>query len=167
MIDDLKNICGDDVSSSVGSPTSSTTTITVPSPTSSQQQQQLLLQQNSITIPSIDSHENIITEEHQLPENEIEDITDETIMVKHERALQEERRKFQTFLKFPWSTRSRANRRTDSRADESSGANTPDPTSPAPNTPSISGDHEVCLFVLILFLILIVFGFLVCSVISS
>lgn len=96
-----------------------------------------------MTIPSIHSHENSVAEQ-QLPEDEIEDISDETIIVKHERALQEERRKFQTFLKFPWSTRSRANRRTDSRADESSGANTPDPTSPAPNTPSISGDHEVC-----------------------
>lgn len=75
--------------------------------------------------------------------NEIEDISDETIKLRHERALVEERRKFQTYLKYPWSTRSRANRRIDSRA-ESSGANTPDPTSPAPQTASLSGgDHEV------------------------
>lgn len=63
----------------------------------------------------------------------------------HEKALQEERKKFQTFLKFPWSTRSRANRRMDSRA-ESSGANTPDPISPSPNTSNLPGDHEVNLF---------------------
>lgn len=73
-----------------------------------------------------------------LPAIEEEDISDETILVKHERALQEERKKFRTYMKFPWS-RPRANRRIDSRA-ESSGANTPDPTSPAPPTPLV--DHE-------------------------
>ncbi|XP_050341950.1 serine-rich adhesin for platelets isoform X1 [Bactrocera neohumeralis] len=74
--------------------------------------------------------------------NETEDISDETVKLRHERALVEERRKFQTYLKYPWSTRSRANRRIDSRA-ESSGANTPDPTSPAPQTAILGGgDHE-------------------------
>lgn len=72
---------------------------------------------------------------------EEEDISNEAMILRHERALTEERRKFQTFLKFPYSTRSRANRRIDSRA-ESSGTNTPDPTSPAPNTPSVGGDQE-------------------------
>lgn len=73
-----------------------------------------------------------------------EDISLEAVERRHERALAEERKKFSTYLKFPWSTRSRANRRIDSRAD-SSGANTPDPTSPAPTkTPSVSGgDHDV------------------------
>ncbi|XP_036333745.1 uncharacterized protein LOC118744675 isoform X1 [Rhagoletis pomonella] len=71
---------------------------------------------------------------------EPEDITYDAIMLRHERALTEERRKFQTYLKFPWSTRSRANRRIDSRA-ESSGANTPDPTSPAPQSLG-GGDQE-------------------------
>uniref|UniRef100_A0A1A9WFN7 PEHE domain-containing protein n=1 Tax=Glossina brevipalpis TaxID=37001 RepID=A0A1A9WFN7_9MUSC len=71
-----------------------------------------------------------------------EDISDEAMILRHERALTEERRKFQTYLKFPWSTRSRANRRIDSRA-ESSGANTPDPSSPAPQTSSVGcGDQE-------------------------
>ncbi|XP_065361059.1 uncharacterized protein nsl1 isoform X2 [Calliphora vicina] len=69
---------------------------------------------------------------------EDEDICDDAMFLRHERALTEERRKFQTYLKFPWSTRSRANRRIDSRA-ESSGANTPDPSSPAPQTPSVGG----------------------------
>lgn len=73
-----------------------------------------------------------------LPAVDEEDISDETILVKHERALLDERKKFQTYMKFPWS-RPRANRRTDSRA-ESSGANTPDPTSPAPPTPLV--EHE-------------------------
>lgn len=73
-----------------------------------------------------------------LPAIDEEDISDETILVKHERALLDERKKFQTYMKFPWS-RPRANRRTDSRA-ESSGANTPDPTSPAPPTPLV--EHE-------------------------
>ncbi|XP_030375951.1 uncharacterized protein LOC115625161 isoform X2 [Scaptodrosophila lebanonensis] len=63
---------------------------------------------------------------------EIEDLSDEAFLERHHRALLEERKRFETFLKFPWSTRSRANRRVDSRA-ESSGANTPDPTSPAPH----------------------------------
>uniref|UniRef100_A0A1A9Z6H4 PEHE domain-containing protein n=1 Tax=Glossina pallidipes TaxID=7398 RepID=A0A1A9Z6H4_GLOPL len=71
-----------------------------------------------------------------------EDISDEAMILRHERALTEERRKFQTYLKFPWSTRSRANRRIDSRA-ESSGANTPDPSSPAPQNSSVGcGDQE-------------------------
>lgn len=74
---------------------------------------------------------------------EEEDISDDAMFLRHEKALTEERRKFQTYLKFPWSTRSRANRRIDSRA-ESSGANTPDPSSPAPQTPSVGGgDLEV------------------------
>lgn len=71
-----------------------------------------------------------------------EEYMEECIQEKHIRALLEERKKFSTFLKFPYSTRSRANRRIDSRA-ESSGANTPDPASPAPNTPSIGGENEV------------------------
>lgn len=74
-------------------------------------------------------------------EDEEEDISDETIHLRHERALAEERKKFATYLKFPFSTRSRANRRIDSRA-ESSGANTPDPTSPAPNPAHVTGDQE-------------------------
>jgi len=69
-------------------------------------------------------------------EDEIEDISDEAYIVRHQRALIEERRRFETYLRFPWSTRSRANRRVDSRA-ESSGANTPDPASPA--APQLSG----------------------------
>lgn len=63
-------------------------------------------------------------------DEEEEDTSDEAYIARHQRALIEERRRFETFLKFPWSTRSRANRRVDSRA-ESSGANTPDPASPA------------------------------------
>lgn len=72
---------------------------------------------------------------------DIEDITMENFQQRHERALNEERKRFLTFLKFPYSTRSRANRRTDSQAD-SSGANTPDPTSPAPSTPAPSAAIE-------------------------
>lgn len=65
---------------------------------------------------------------------EDEDISDENLVVKHNKALLEERKKFETYLKFPLTSRSRANRRIDSRGNESSGANTPtpDPTSPAP-----------------------------------
>ncbi|XP_065086871.1 uncharacterized protein nsl1 [Ochlerotatus camptorhynchus] len=71
---------------------------------------------------------------------EEEDISDETILVKHDRALQDERKKFRTYMKFPWS-RPRANRRIDSRA-ESSGGNTPDPTSPAPPTPLVDQESN-------------------------
>lgn len=76
-----------------------------------------------------------------LPAVDEEDISDEIILVKHDRALLDERKKFQTYMKFPWS-RPRANRRIDSRA-ESSGGNTPDPTSPAPPTPLV--DQEASL----------------------
>lgn len=58
----------------------------------------------------------------------------------HERALSDERKKFASYLKYPFSSRSRANRRTDSHA--SSGTNTPiNPTSPevaAPNDVEVS-----------------------------
>lgn len=94
-----------------------------------QQQQAASSDSNSSTITAL--------------EFDSEEFLDEYIQEKHNRALLEERKKFSTFLKFPYSTRSRANRRIDSRA-ESSGANTPDPASPAPNTPSIGGgDQEV------------------------
>lgn len=68
--------------------------------------------------------------------HDLEDVSDEAIQRRHEHALAEERKKFANYLKFPWSTGSRSNRRIDSRAD-SSGANTPDPTSPA--LPKIAG----------------------------
>lgn len=83
--------------------------------------------------PPADATRRSLSELIVVPALDEEDISDETILVKHERALLDERKKFQTYMKFPWS-RPRANRRTDSRA-ESSGANTPDPTSPAPPTP--------------------------------
>lgn len=93
-----------------------------------QQQQAASSDSNSSTITAL--------------EFDSEEFLDEYIQEKHNRALLEERKKFSTFLKFPYSTRSRANRRIDSRA-ESSGANTPDPASPAPHTPSLGGDQEV------------------------
>lgn len=92
-------------------------------------------------LPANDSEPmKLITEDS----NSEEDISNEAITHRHERALADERKKFQTFLKFPYSTRSRANRRIDSQAD-SSGANTPDPTSPAPSTPAAASniDQEV------------------------
>ncbi|KAH8359962.1 hypothetical protein KR093_009786 [Drosophila rubida] len=63
-------------------------------------------------------------------DEQTEDISDEAYIARHQVALAEERRRFEAYLKFPGSSRSRANRRADSRA-ESSGANTPDPASPA------------------------------------
>uniref|UniRef100_A0A182N4H8 PEHE domain-containing protein n=1 Tax=Anopheles dirus TaxID=7168 RepID=A0A182N4H8_9DIPT len=75
-----------------------------------------------------------------MPAQDEEDISEDAIMLKHDRALQEERKKFRTYLKFPWS-RPRAKRRTDSRAG-SSGGNTPDPTSPAPPTPMVEHDSS-------------------------
>ncbi|XP_055636380.1 uncharacterized protein LOC129775550 [Toxorhynchites rutilus septentrionalis] len=84
-------------------------------------------------VPSVTGGQMIV-----LPAIDEEDISDDTFLAKHERALQEERKKFQSYMKFPWS-RPRANRRIDSRAG-SSEANTPDPTSPAPPIPLV--DHE-------------------------
>lgn len=70
-----------------------------------------------------------------------EDVSDESMVVIHEKAQMDERKKFETYLKFPLTSRSRANRRVNSRGNESSGANTPTPdaTSPAPH----QGDIEV------------------------
>ncbi|KAG4075445.1 hypothetical protein HA402_015098 [Bradysia odoriphaga] len=89
--------------------------------------------------PEIKTDETNPVEENE--EEEEEDISSDGMIARHERAFLDERKKFSTFLKFPWSTRSRANRRIDSQMD-SSGANTPDPTSPAPETPAGVGDHE-------------------------
>lgn len=80
-------------------------------------------------------------ESEEEPQHVDEDLSDEAFIMRHQRALLEERRRFETFLKFPWSTRSRANRRIDSRA-ESSGANTPDPASPAPHLGGLGHDNE-------------------------
>lgn len=73
-----------------------------------------------------------------------ENITDECMATIHDKAMLDERKKFETYLKFPLTSRSRANRRIDSRGNESSGANTPTPdaTSPAP----LHGDLEVSFF---------------------
>lgn len=90
------------------------------------------------------SQNGLNQDQQQKKQPEVEDISDETILVKHERALLEERRKFNSYLKFPLTSRSRANR-IDSRGNESSGANTPDPTSPAP---TIGADGEVSLLFL-------------------
>lgn len=54
----------------------------------------------------------------------IEDLSDETLGLRHDRCEAEEKKKFMSYIKLPYSGRSRSHRRTDSRA-ESSGANTP------------------------------------------
>lgn len=97
-------------------------------------------------ITDVDELEQLTVEQEQCSQNgdcpDDEDISDECLVVKHDKALLEERKKFETYLKFPLTSRSRANRRIDSRGNESSGANTPilDPTSPAA---AMSGDLEV------------------------
>ncbi|KAK6635146.1 hypothetical protein RUM44_000395 [Polyplax serrata] len=62
-------------------------------------------------------------------ESETEDVSDEAYLERHNRCEESEKKKFMSYIKLPFAVRSRANRRTDSRA-ESSGANTPDPLSP-------------------------------------
>ncbi|XP_011703559.1 PREDICTED: KAT8 regulatory NSL complex subunit 1 [Wasmannia auropunctata] len=61
------------------------------------------------------------------PDSDFEDMSDETIALRHERSEREEYKRFMTYLNTPNQPRIR-NRRIDSRAD--SGANTPDPLSP-------------------------------------
>ncbi|XP_072759969.1 uncharacterized protein Nsl1 isoform X1 [Anoplolepis gracilipes] len=61
-------------------------------------------------------------------DSDFEDLSDETIALRHERSEREEYKRFMTYLSMPHQTRIRHNRRIDSRAD--SGANTPDPMSP-------------------------------------
>lgn len=77
-------------------------------------------------------------------EMEPEETNEDHYAVLHDRALVDERKKFETFLKFPLTSRSRANRRIDSRGNESSGANTPIivPTTPPP------GEFEVSIGIL-------------------
>lgn len=98
-------------------------------------------------VTEADEQEELTVELEQCNQNgespDDEDISDECLVVNHNKALLEERKKFETYLKFPLTSRSRANRRIDSRGNESSGANTPtpDPTSPAPALSA--GDIEV------------------------
>uniref|UniRef100_A0A1B6D0U1 PEHE domain-containing protein n=1 Tax=Clastoptera arizonana TaxID=38151 RepID=A0A1B6D0U1_9HEMI len=67
-------------------------------------------------------------------ENDLEDLSEESVILRHERSEQEERKKFSSYLKLPNSmARARSNRRADSH--HSSGGNTPDPMSP------IAQDH--------------------------
>ncbi|XP_026673161.1 uncharacterized protein LOC108629422 isoform X2 [Ceratina calcarata] len=61
-------------------------------------------------------------------DSDFEDMSDETIALRHERSEREENKRFMTYMSMPHQSRIRHNRRTDSRAD--SGANTPDPMSP-------------------------------------
>lgn len=69
----------------------------------------------------------------------MEDVCEETVAMRHEKCEHDERKKFLSYIKFPLTAgRSRANRRTDSRA-ESSGANTPDPMSPHTGEPAEQG----------------------------
>lgn len=76
-----------------------------------------------------------------------ENITDECMATIHDKAMLDERKKFETYLKFPLTSRSRANRRIDSRGNESSGANTPTPDATSPAHP-IHGDLEVSFLIL-------------------
>lgn len=93
-----------------------------------------------------DEREQLTVEQEQCNQSgehpEDEDISDECLVVKHDKALLEERKKFATYLKFPLTSRSRANRRIDSRGNESSGTNTPtlNPTSPAPGMLTVDLD---------------------------
>jgi KAT8 regulatory NSL complex subunit 1 len=66
---------------------------------------------------------------------EVEDVSEEACIARHDRSELDERRKFMSYLKQPAGvTRGRRRvdqiDRLDSRADQSSGANTPDPMSP-------------------------------------
>ncbi|KAJ8960551.1 hypothetical protein NQ318_013839 [Aromia moschata] len=63
---------------------------------------------------------------------EVEDLSEEAAVARHDRCEHEEKKRFLSYLKLPVGYgRSRGHKRTDSRA-ESSGANTPDPMSPHP-----------------------------------
>ncbi|RZF38261.1 hypothetical protein LSTR_LSTR008984 [Laodelphax striatellus] len=71
-------------------------------------------------------------------DSDTEDMSEETLIERHERCEIDEKKKFSTYLKLPNSMRGRGHRRTDSRA-ESSGANTPDPMSPSTVEPKEGG----------------------------
>ncbi|XP_074033413.1 non-specific lethal 1 [Leptinotarsa decemlineata] len=63
-------------------------------------------------------------------DSDIEDLSEESVINRHDRCEYEEKKRFLSYLKMPTGYgRTRVHKRTDSRA-ESSGANTPDPMSP-------------------------------------
>ncbi|KAF5308398.1 hypothetical protein FQR65_LT06219 [Abscondita terminalis] len=63
-------------------------------------------------------------------DSDTEDCSEEALTTRHEKCEYEEKKRFLSYMKFPYgSGRSRSHKRTDSRA-ESSGCNTPDPMSP-------------------------------------
>ncbi|KAG5882640.1 hypothetical protein JTB14_025113 [Gonioctena quinquepunctata] len=66
-------------------------------------------------------------------DSDVEDLSEEATIGRHDRCEYDEKKRFLSYLKFPLGYgRTRVNKRTDSRA-ESSGANTPDPMSPHNN----------------------------------
>ncbi|KAI5706902.1 hypothetical protein M8J76_014106 [Diaphorina citri] len=82
------------------------------------------------------------SDEEEGGEEEVEDISDETLMRRHEKYELEERKKFRSYVLPGYNISRRAHKRTDSRA-ESSGANTPDAQSPKHQPdllPPTSGD---------------------------
>ncbi|XP_022919364.2 KAT8 regulatory NSL complex subunit 1 [Onthophagus taurus] len=97
------------------------------------------------TTPSSEKNNGAVKNPSQQPDSggDIEeDLSDEAVIVRHDRCEYDEKKKFLSYLKLPLGYgRSRSHKRTDSRA-ESSGANTPDPMSPHA-TPAIaaSGPH--------------------------
>ncbi|XP_075222382.1 non-specific lethal 1 isoform X2 [Lycorma delicatula] len=83
-----------------------------------------------ICVNKLDTKNNGVVRRSSSHDSDIEDISEETLISRHDKCEQEERKKFSTYLKLPNSFgRTRGHRRADSRA-ESSGANTPDPMSP-------------------------------------
>ncbi|XP_066600627.1 KAT8 regulatory NSL complex subunit 1 [Prorops nasuta] len=69
-------------------------------------------------------------------DSDFEDVSDETIALRHERSEREENKRFMTYINMPHQARMKQARRTDSKAD--SGTNTPDPMSP--HASDFSGD---------------------------
>ncbi|XP_076658901.1 non-specific lethal 1 isoform X1 [Halictus rubicundus] len=76
--------------------------------------------------PKVDIKNGVMHRPSQ--DSDFEDMSDETIALRHERSEREENKRFMTYINMPHQSRMRHSRRTDSRAD--SGANTPDPMSP-------------------------------------
>ncbi|XP_060526021.1 KAT8 regulatory NSL complex subunit 1 [Cylas formicarius] len=65
-------------------------------------------------------------------DSDVEDLSEESVVARHDRCEHDERKKFLSYLKLPFGvSRQRPHKRQDSLA-ESSGANTPDPMSPHP-----------------------------------
>ncbi|XP_014211913.1 KAT8 regulatory NSL complex subunit 1 [Copidosoma floridanum] len=84
--------------------------------------------------PPVDVKNGVM--QKSLPDSDVEDVSEDAVVQRHERSEKEEAKRFMNFTHLPYQSRMRRDRRPECRSE--SGANTPDPMSP--HTSECGGD---------------------------